>query len=141
MAVADVAESDVDDQILEVALAVAEAVAEVTANCRAGGSGFIRARSYELALERAEEIGLEVEDILSSSTTLLGMCTECPAAVEALALASQQAISAGVEASWKSVRKVNTATCPSYIHSKALRKRLSDRLQACLLSCKNCEHP
>ena len=90
---------NVDKQVEDVAIAVAEAFAEVSTMCTANGNAEVRADAYALAQERATAVGTAIAGIFASGET----CKECTAVVSALSETSQELVAEAVAEAWTEV--------------------------------------
>lgn len=90
---------NIDEQIEDVAFAIAEAFAEVSTNCRASGNAEIRAQAYAFAEDRAEAVGTAITEIFASAD----VCDQCTATVSALSQTSKQLVAEAVAEAWTEV--------------------------------------
>ena len=89
----------ISEQVSDIAIAVAEAFAEVSANCFAEGNADIRAQGYALAEERAQALGTAVTEIFASAE----VCGECDVAISALSNVTEELFAEAVATAWYEV--------------------------------------
>ena len=87
---------NIDKQVEDVAIAVAEAFAEVSTMCMANGNAEVRAEAYALAQDRATAIGTAVSEIFASAES----CNECTAVISALSETSKEIVAEAVAEAW-----------------------------------------
>lgn len=89
----------VNEQVSDIAIAIAEAFAEISVNCMAQGNADIRAMGYSLAEERAEALGVAVSEIFAETE----VCGVCEAAVSALSEVAEELLAEAVATAWYEV--------------------------------------
>lgn len=90
----------INEQVESVASAIAEAFAEVSADCHASGNAEVRAQGYSFAQDRAEALGSAVSEIFASAE----VCGQCSAVVSALSETTQLLVAEAVAEAWTQVR-------------------------------------
>ena len=112
----------INEQISDIAIAVAEAFAEVSANCFAEGNAMIRAQGYAFAEERAEALGTAVSVIFASAE----VCGECDAAIGALSAVTEELFVEAIATAWHEVCCCQCHNHTSFRVRSTLRKRRPD---------------
>lgn len=87
---------EIDEQVEDVAVAIAEAFAEVSINCRASGNAEVRGTAYALAEQRAVALGNAVTEIFATAD----VCDSCSATVSALSNTTMVLIAEAVAEAW-----------------------------------------
>ena len=88
--------TEIDTQIEMVAMAAAESVAEITADCAVQGNGRINTEGSAIADARAEAYGTAITNVFVENDA----CPGCTAVVDALVRTSQVLIAEATASAW-----------------------------------------
>lgn len=91
---------NVNVQASGIAIAIAEAFAEISVNCFAQGNAQVRAEAFAQAETRAQALGEAVSEIFARTEA----CEDCKAAINALVKVSKELIVEAVAEAWYEVR-------------------------------------